>query len=159
VFVKLTNYSTAYGIAIDGDDIYVGGNTDVQYQKDPNTPVSYPFIASYWQNGTPFFLDDTSKQSTVNACAIHDHIPLFVGYTSTSSNRTSREVATYWKNGVKTLLADTLSDSNAVSIAINGNDVYILGSYNSKTIYWKNGVSYKLPQVGSATSIALSTHN
>jgi len=53
-------------------------------------------------------------------------------------------MATYWKNGTPTLLTDTLTNSGAISIIVDGNDVYVAGytfsSYFPVPTYWKNGV-------------------
>lgn len=65
--------------------------------------------------------------------------------------------AVYWKNGKQVLLSDSLTDAYAAGIAVNKNDIYVVGgirrmvnSYVETSIaaYWKNGV---LTQLGKGT--------
>ena len=65
------------------------------------------------------------------------------GYIMTGSGTT----AAYWKNGVLTTLGDSLSFSQASGIAVQGNNVYVAGTYglaNEYAVYWKNGVATTL---------------
>lgn len=90
---------------------------------------------------------------TISACkknkapdVIKTEVDVYTAGYTTLPNST-RTVATIWKNGV----AQTLSNasSEAISIAVQGNDVYAVGrsrAINGKYVatYWKNGVEKKL---------------
>ena len=102
-------------------------------------------IAMYWKNGTPVYLSDGSSNAYANAITVGSDI-----YVAGSVNNR----AVYWKNGISyNLQANNLVCFSASSIALNGSDVYILGTMTSALgtdpsdyaptnfIYWKNGVA------------------
>src|SRR5271154_3732332 len=68
-------------------------------------------------------------------------------YYSQQDKRTI-STAVYWKNGVLVQLTDSLTEADAEGIAVNKNDVYVVGSIRRKinkydetssAVYWKNG--------------------
>jgi len=128
-----STYSIANAIFITGNDIYISG-----YMVDTTTGIA---IAMYWKNGTPVYLSDGSSNAYANAITVGSDI-----YVAGSVNNR----AVYWKNGISyNLQANNLVCFSASSIALNGSDVYILGTMTSALgtdpsdyaptnfIYWK----------------------
>jgi hypothetical protein len=64
--------------------------------------------------------------------------------------KATRPVAAFWKNNALTILGDTAGMSFASGIAVQGSDVYVLGTVfpagggSSYNVVWKNGVATKL---------------
>lgn len=100
-------------------------------------------IATYWKDGVAVNLTDGSTSALINDIAVQGNDVYAVGYI-TSATTTA---ATYWKNGAAVTLAN---GGNALSIYINGSDIYV-GGYSSGpnnsyavATYWKNGVATPL---------------
>ncbi|HWD90228.1 MAG TPA: hypothetical protein VG367_19000 [Mucilaginibacter sp.] len=76
-------------------------------------------------------------------------------------------VAAYWKNGTLVRLGDNTINTMAFAVAVDGNDIYVVGSINKIAqigiaVIWKNGVLTQLTDGTSdadARSISISRHN
>jgi len=70
--------------------------------------------------------------------------------------------ACYWKNGKLTVLepSDSVA-SEGFSIAVDGQDVYIAGSYNNNfhACYWKNGTRNSLDTEAQSIAYSIFTSN
>jgi hypothetical protein len=138
--------STANGIAVSGNNVYVVGDNNGQ--------------ATLWQNGTPTTLATASNGSLAKAIALNGSDVYIAGAIN--------GVAAYWKNGVVTILpggepAPTQIPGNAIAINASG-DVYIASGNDASgnTIYWKNGVSVILTKYAAGladiSGIAIVPH-
>lgn len=146
VFLETTvsNFGGAYGIAVSGTDLYVGGYT---YSN------TYPGnTAAYWKNGQKTLLSAPNMQGEVGALVISNG-DLYVG-----GSEDQRPV--YWKNGTRYLLPGSTVLGKVKAMAVNGADIYAAGYDNGRTVSWKNGVETILgtqPVVnGGATGMAVS---
>ena len=74
------------------------------------------------------------------------------GYITNSDDIT---VAVYWKDGDLIELTDGTSDAEARAIAVDGDDVYVVGYESDKGVYWKNGTEIELEDGEIAYSIAI----
>jgi hypothetical protein len=87
--------------------------------------------------------DPTPTGPNLNQVWSTDADVYFVG---TSQNTQKANVPTYWKNGIATILSSNAAKANG--IAVNGNDVYIVGytyaSTGAVATLWKNGVPMEL---------------
>ncbi len=119
--------------------------------------------AVYWKNGAPVFLSESGKAVSivVNGSDIYACGSVNQDYTP-YANIDYKPFATYWKNG-KVYYLENKSWSEATGMAIQGNDIYIVGyivesDSVSYPVYWKNGIlNYLSPgSKGSATGIAVS---
>ena len=130
--------STASGIAVQGNNVYVVG-------------WSTPTVASLWINGVLTKLASDLYTSEANAITLLGSDVYVAGFV----NAKGYSVATYWKNGMPTqVLSNTLTISVANAIVVNGSDVYLAGyTYNGygKTVatYWKNGIAVNLEPTNS----------
>lgn len=52
---------------------------------------------------------------------------------------TKRYTAVYWKNGEPVALTDGQRDAEATSMAVVGDDIYVLIHIDGQAVYWKNG--------------------
>jgi len=143
VETKLTDSavnSEGHDIAVNGSNVYIVG--DIQN----NLSV---YNAAYWKNGTLTRLPNNGDVNISGASQIklqgNDvHIAGNVG------NNAGDIEAAYWKNDALTILPSKFSGSVGNALAINGNDIYIVGCTkfdNNITnqlwvaSYWKNGGS------------------
>lgn len=69
-------------------------------------------------------------------------------------------VPTIWKNGIPTALPNPLGGHvDLTGIAVQNNDVYVVGTAGNTAVYWKNGVQAKVPTTATmseAHAIAIS---
>jgi len=115
--------ASAMQIAVLNNDIHIAiyafDGTNITYQ--------------YWKNGT---FTPISGATQIDQLLVAGNDVYMAGRQSLS--------ATYWKNGVPVLLTDGSKPAFAHSIALYGNDVYVVGNeYNGSVKigkYWKNGV-------------------
>jgi hypothetical protein len=144
--VRTTGFTTTVtGIAVNGTDVYVVGQT---------TSANLISTATYWKNNAINLLEDTTKVSVATAIAVNGADIYITGYVNSP---TFPYVATYWKNGTAT----TLPISIPWAITFGGADLYtsgaqITGAFDPGTaIFSKNGVATKLTGAKSANSIAV----
>ncbi|HLA60457.1 MAG TPA: hypothetical protein VK622_16900, partial [Puia sp.] len=127
--------STAYAMALSGNDVYVAG---FDYK---NRPVK----AVYWKNSSPVILTNSLGDANAFAIAVSGNDVHVAGVIWPDS--TNITLAVYWKNGQLTKLGqDTMAVTSGIFLA--GSDVYISGYafQNGHYIacYWKNGSIVKL---------------
>ncbi|HEY4967558.1 MAG TPA: hypothetical protein VII28_14230 [Puia sp.] len=121
--------------------------------------------AVYWKNGAPVFLSERGKAYSifVNGSDIYVCGSIEKDNNSFGTNWVRVEsLASYWKNG-KVVYLENQAWSEATGMAIQGDDIYIVGFIAESDsvwhpVYWKNGVlNYLSPESkGSATGIAVS---
>lgn len=126
-------------------DVYVAGYT---------TFANYKPTATYWKNGVPVLLSDSTTNTSTATCIYVQGTDVYVaGNISSLSQEISH--ACYWKNGVINMLT-TDSASVANGIVVNGNDIYVTGSVTKGAFYWHNGTLTKLSNQFSATGVGIS---
>ena len=127
----LSKNASAKCIAIDNNDVYVGG-----YEEESN--YSNLKIATIWKNGIPTRLE--SYNSCVNDICVKDGNVYAVGYIEACDDlrHLYYTVAVLWENGIPTMLANVGPSSNAYSIVIKNNDIYIAGMIGGILTFWKN---------------------
>ncbi len=141
MLAKLPNASFIDAIAVNGADVYIAGAAIAANNFSNTTPGS---IAAYWKNGgSPVTLGypavyQPNYSSQANAIAISSTDVYAAGITGEYPPE-------YWKNGAATPLTNGNVLNNAYGIAVNGTDVFVVGStpiYGSVSAatYWKNNV-------------------
>src|SRR5579872_7177035 len=85
------------------------------------------------------------------SCKKHGERPAVVVdiYSAGYIRANSHLVAAYWKNGTLVRLGDSTVNTMANAIAINENDIYVVGNTTNSeqittAVIWKNGVATKL---------------
>jgi hypothetical protein len=130
--------SHAYGMAIDGDDIYVCGVSD----RDS----SFLEAPCYWKNGELNVLPalDATKKCTTTGIAIVDGHVCVSGSSVTAEGK---EIPGYWKDGawIPLTYVDGVDQGRATSIFADGLDIYCAAYFRSvggaydRAGYAKNG--------------------
>lgn len=117
-------------ITVNSDDVYIGG----VYIH----PVNLKSVPAYWKNNTLVELPvPTGHNGVVKDIAIRGTDVYAVGHTLETDGK--NEVATYWKNGTAVKVGDGSVTSEIYCISVSGNDVYMAGSIDRKTmVCWKN---------------------
>ncbi|MEC5158649.1 fibronectin type III domain-containing protein [Chryseobacterium sp. MP_3.2] len=162
--IKDLNASTLHQIHVKAKDA-AGNISDASSSINVTTlsgevDVYVSGYSQYWKNGISNVLQ------TSNDFAVFGHA-IFVagddvynsGYVSKGTIDTYRRVAAYWKNGNLNFLepSNSVQKSSAEDIAVNGNDIYAVGSvsesapYRYYKCYWKNGVKTTLPNSGNTS--------
>jgi hypothetical protein len=143
------------GIAVNGNDVYIVGSGVGDYAS-PKTSANPNNVAVIWKNEVPTALPNTKKASTANGIAISDNDIYVCGEGNDLSVGTSSAI--YWKNGITNILKE---NGGISSIAVQGTDIYLGGSYEvtpgyfntiSSAAIWKNGVITKLTPETPLTS-------
>ncbi len=130
-----TKGAVAHAIAVNGNDVYVGGIE----QDAPSGDI----IIKYWKNGIPTPLS-TGPLAEFGSMTVVGNDVYIVGSEAENNGR----VIKYWKNGVETRITDGTYYAHAYGIAVSGNDVYIVGSDGSPSggaKFWKNTTTVNLP--------------
>jgi hypothetical protein len=124
--------SFGQGIAVSGNDLYIGGIED-------NT-------VTYWKNdGSPAVAVGTLKKSNtgLNCITINENKVYMAGsdYSGSSSAK-----AVYWNGNTPVPLITGIASTyeSAVSVAVAGNNIYVTGEFASaltgiRSILWANG--------------------
>lgn len=156
----------AYGIAVDGNDVYVAGEQLwVSYTKG-TLPMGV-----CWKNGHSLDRDSMNLGDSyeMNALAVSNNDLYMAGWQTVIN-------ASYWKNNTQVELTPAYSSpglnirATASTIAVSGNDVYLAGNLQEEVtatggwtnvfaVYWKNGKLVKLTDGSSdanATFICVS---
>ena len=130
-------------------DIYVGG-----YEKKSNAGK---LIATIWKNGFATSLTDGTKNAVVNDITVSGNDVYAVGF---EEDLNGTRMVKFWKNSLPVNLVSA-PGSFANAVAVNGKDVYILGSAYENNEYvqkmWKNGSVITLQ--GDRRSIAANNDN
>lgn len=161
-----TTNAKAVGVAYWNGDVYVVGVRDASNGSS---------VATYWKNGTPVQLTDGSYPAFAEAICFSGNDIYIAGY---ENNATGGNTVKYWKNGTPIVLGDPANPTagEAFGIAVNNNDVYVVGWSVEKTVItptnivfsdvakvWKNGVLTRLTdpatETGQATGVFLDGSN
>jgi hypothetical protein len=154
-------------VFVSGNDVYAAG-----WKRTPLKVINNTFeggdiaIATYWKNGVPVLLSDTSLNSYVHSIFVADGHVYAVGHSQARAGQSGVPFsAKYWKDGETiTLLTPNASESYANGIYVSGSDVYVTGwiragNHRFAAAYWKNGVPTYLTDGTidcTATSIVVS---
>jgi hypothetical protein len=135
-------------IFVNGNDIDAAG-----WKRTPLNVINNTFegggiaIATYWKNGVPVVLSDTSHNSYVRSIFVASGRVYAVGHSQALTGELGVPFsAKCWKDGEAiTLLTPNARESYANGIYVSGADVYVAGwiRVDNKRLaaaYWKNGV-------------------
>ena len=142
----------ANAVYVTNSNVYVVGN---ESKYDLNGSYSGPnyYIAKLWKNGVPTNLTNGTTDAKALSVFVNGTDVYVVGveYSGTSNNTVTggfNGIAKLWKNGVATNLTNGTTDAKALSVVVNGTDVYVAGyesnGTNKVAKYWKNGVATNL---------------
>lgn len=136
------NLSSAYAIAVSGNDVYVTGAIDDK--------------AVYWKNGQLIQLQSSSIRSSSRSIAI-DGEDIYVTGIVCNDPYWTEVHAVYWKNGQEFQLPSPDLTGRAWTnyIAIVDKDIYVIGRREVyEPVYWKNGQIMKAIQLERVSSIS-----
>jgi len=102
-------------------------------------------------------LTDGNSDAEANSIAVSGSDVYVAGYendqpSTIDGNPSGSPIAKFWKNGVPTVLGAGI----ALSIFINGNDVYVAGANSLGAVFWKNGVPTQIADGSWLNAIAVS---
>ena len=130
---------------VDGADVYAAG-WKWQRKIINSLPFQVP-VATYWKNGVPVVLSDTSRVSYVESIFVADNHVYAVGHEQNIAYRSGIPFkAKCWKDGLSvTLSSPDAINSDAFGVCVSGADLYVAGwtrNPNKRIVatYWKNGV-------------------
>lgn len=142
----------AHAVFVTNNDVYVVGDESKYNWNGSNSGPNY-YIAKLWKNGVATNLSNGLNQAHAYSVYVNGSEVYVVGveYSGTSNNTVTggfNGIAKLWKNGVATNLTNGTTDAKALSVVINGTDVYVAGyesnGTNKVAKYWKNGVATNL---------------
>lgn len=137
-------------IEVSGNDIYVGGF----FITKTNPNLTAQMKAVIMKNGIPMFIEEPDRDSdtAIIDIAISGKDIYAVGYEQIGGGK----FPALWKNGIKQKI-DYIGGggSIATSVAISGDDVYIIGDDN----IWKNNVKQHYPTNCNIVTITTSDNN
>lgn len=145
--------SFASAIALQGTDVYVGG--------DLQTTASGAQSAVVWKNGVPTILSsDNGNVYSVFINGTDVYAGGTHGYTRVSSGDPGG-AATIWKNGVASDYSVDTAQSIVLQVIVSNNTLYAVGFTDKGAYLWKDGVPTVLASISPkavAQGIALATH-
>src|SRR3569833_1348753 len=106
--------ATAPSVKIN-EDVYVAGSTVAKNGK---------MVATYWKNGIPKKLSDSTSNTYAHAIYVKDTDVYIAG---SSINASGFSIGLYWKNGVETKLSSMSLPVEVNGMTVNNGDVYIVG--------------------------------
>lgn len=128
--------SGARAVVVKNNKVYVGGYSSLD--ASGNT------VATYWINGAHGRVRASTGNSSASSIAVNDRGDLYMAGYIADNGSPPVLTAAYWLDGV---VQATLpgSNSSASGIALNNNDVYVVGivaggysNFQSQAVYWKN---------------------
>jgi len=133
------NPGHAYGIAVDGTDVYAVGSV---YDFTDSTE-----IATYWKNDVPYYLSDSLSFGRIYFVSVVNGTSYMAGcQVAGNAAYTGPVSAVVWKNGVATQVTESGFSDTILGFAVHGSDVYVSvisimpGSAKGTPRYYKNGV-------------------
>jgi len=128
-------------------------NSNPTNNTDTYVSGAYRNAAVYWKNGNLVSVG-SSDVGSVGRIAVYGNDVYLPASAFTDTDL--YEHAIYWKNGKLT----DLGHGRAESIAVNGNDIYVVGEADeNNTFYaacWKNGVLTTYGQLGDISQVIVS---
>jgi len=127
-------FAWANSIAVSGNDVYVAGfRVAFSFYRSSSS------VGLYWKNSTPTELFTGGFNQLTSVVVSNKDV-----YMVVLQNMWPGAVAAYLKNGEIVYLQDGSESSTAVSMAVSGSDVYVVGlavdqNGHGKVRYWKNG--------------------
>lgn len=124
-------------VALTTADVYITGLMRLSTTSSQIVPV-------YWKNGIANIIPHTGNAQPLAITIIGNNI--YMAGSDVAANGTIQPC--YWKNGVEHLLpVPNHFTGTTNAIAVEGNDVYVVGSYftrdsneTQRAMLWKNGV-------------------
>lgn len=178
LIVDISKPSSASGVYVSGDDVYVTGsktwkNGHVLYGHESGSGNSI-FVsegdiyvagtqghdAVVWKNGVAQELPgrDGGGDTSANSVYVSESDVYVAGWNGFFSDRgTEFLIAVLWKNGVEIQLTDMENEAEANSVFVSGTDVYVAGRVDNYAVVWKNGAIQKLT-AGNYQAIAKSVY-
>ena len=176
------NASTSGGISVINNDVYILGRRDsgsysVQKYWKNGIPLNIsPGIIvndaglnaavvannQFWKSasGLPYTLYGTVTSVSIIGSDIYAAGGIITPLPPGVSAAYTTSSAKFWKNAVLVPIQDSAfsrSSSWISSMAVSGNDVYLVGYNSTGPAYWKNGISSNIfPQVYTLTGITVS---
>jgi hypothetical protein len=141
----------AFGIAVQGTDVYVVGvmpNINPIPNANPNIPNAS--VAVVWKNGIVTNLG----VGQISDIIISGNDIYMAGYTYTPQGIIT---ATYWKNNAPV----NLGPGEADAIAVEGTDVYVTRPFFSQSVqgYWKNGAFVNMGYDGDTEVTGIAVYD
>jgi hypothetical protein len=164
---KQNEFSHAAAIAVDDNGVYVSGNKSVDKNSVDSQVGSSPknsvvdsvgtslspkgTFAGYWKNGSFIKLTNGTVNADGSAIVISGSDVYVAGFECNGQNADSgsddpqKAVAKYWKNATPVALTDGSNVAKATAIAVDANNVYVVGyeelgpNHLKEARYWKNG--------------------
>ena len=131
----------AFGIAMSGSDVYVGG---------------FEFAgATIWKNGTPVRVSQYARSLVTSMEASGSNV-YATAYEELPSGGTRAKLFT---NGVSATLPAINYFSYAYSVFVSGSDVYVAGADDIVPTIWKNGAPIRYNFNGRANDVFVSGTN
>ena len=126
--------SFAYGIWVQGTDVYVVGAS--------------PLGATLWVNGKPQIIGNSGSQAgsvTVSGKNV------YIAGSQLNTADGPNNFAALWTNGQQTILPTNFVNVGASQVLVNGSDIYVLGgvdngigNFGAYAAYWKNDNFFQL---------------
>lgn len=123
--------------------------------------ISFPLklqslVLAIWFSLFSLLMEAQQKPAKKANTASNNGVDIYMA-VNISNQKSGNTTVGYWKNGLLTPISEENNNTAAVSLSVDGENIYTAGYFDNQAAYWKNDQLIQLtnkPDIGDAVSVA-----